>query len=57
MGSVRLRLAVATLVVVAAGGGFWWYSTQRPLAVPIAALVQDVSVTVFGLGAIEARVL
>ena len=57
MGSIRLRLAVATLIVVAASGGFWWYSTQRPLAVPVAAVVQDVPVTVFGLGAIEARVL
>ena len=57
MNGVQLRLAVATLVVVAAGGGFWWYSTQRPLAVPVAALVQDVPVTVFGLGAIDARVL
>ena len=57
MAHVRLRLTVATLVVVAVGAGFWWYSTQRPLPVPVAALVQDVPVTVFGLGAIEARVL
>ena len=48
---------MAILVVLAAGGGLWWYFTQRPLVVPVAVLVQDVPVTVFGLGAIEARVL
>ncbi len=38
-------------------GGAWWYVTQRPLAVPVAGISQDVAVTVFGLGSIEARVL
>jgi HlyD family secretion protein len=57
---VRRRLiaaAVLLLLVLAGGGGVWWYATQRPLPVPVAAMVEDVPVTVFGLGAIEARVL
>lgn len=55
---MRLRLALAlTALLAAAGGGGWWYATQRPLSVPVAALAEDVPVTVFGLGAVEARVL
>ncbi|WP_158537327.1 efflux RND transporter periplasmic adaptor subunit [Humitalea rosea] len=52
-----LRFAMAGLVVAAAAGGFWWYTRQRALPVPVAAFQQDVPVTVFGLGAIEAQVL
>jgi HlyD family secretion protein len=51
------RLAVAALLLLAASGGIWWYAAQRPLAVEVAAVAQDVPVTVFGLGAVEARIL
>lgn len=51
----RLLIPVALLAAVAAGG--WWYATQRPLAVPVAAVERDVPIRVFGLGTIEAQVL
>jgi HlyD family secretion protein len=55
---MRLRFALAVVAVLAAGaGGAWWSTTQRPLSVPVADIVEDVPVTVFGLGAVEARVL
>ncbi|WP_137177583.1 efflux RND transporter periplasmic adaptor subunit [Roseomonas sp. AR75] len=55
---MRLRLVLAVTALLAAGaGGGWWYATQRPLPVPVAAVAEDVPVTVFGLGAVEARVL
>jgi HlyD family secretion protein len=54
---VRLRLLLPLAALAAAIGGAWWFATQRPLAVPVAAMEQDVPVTVFGLGAVEARVL
>ncbi|MGE0725736.1 MAG: efflux RND transporter periplasmic adaptor subunit [Alphaproteobacteria bacterium] len=49
-------LALAGILATAAGAGVWW-SSQRPLDVRVAAVEHDVPVTVFGLGAIEARVL
>jgi HlyD family secretion protein len=51
------RLAAAAVLLLAVAAGAWWYGTQRPFAVPVAAVAQDVPVTVFGLGAVEARVL
>lgn len=51
------RLAILAAVVVAAAGAGWWFATQRPLAVPVAVVARDVPVTVFGLGAVEARIL
>ncbi|WP_374449668.1 efflux RND transporter periplasmic adaptor subunit [Stella sp.] len=55
---MRIRIAL-TAAILAAGGiaAAWWYATQRPLDVPVAAFEEDVPVTVFGLGAVEARVL
>jgi HlyD family secretion protein len=53
---MRLRIPAA-LIVVAMGIGGWWFTTQRPVAVPVASIFLDVPVTVFGLGSIEARVL
>jgi HlyD family secretion protein len=52
-----LRFAIAGLLLATAAGGAWWYTRQRALPVPVAAFEQDVPVTVFGLGAIEAQVL
>ncbi len=52
-----LRFALAGLFLVTAAGGVFWYLQRRALAVPIAAFQQDVPVTVFGLGTIEAQVL
>lgn len=57
IGSLRvLSFAIPGLILTVAGGG-WWYSQRRPLPVPVAGFVQDVPVTVFGLGAVEAQVL
>ena len=57
-GIMRLRrLLFLGGLLVAAAGGAWWYATQRPLAVPVAALERDVPIRVFGLGTIEAQVL
>ncbi len=52
-----LRFGVVGLVLATGAVGAWWYIGQRPLSVPVAAFAQDVPVTVFGLGAIEAQVL
>jgi len=54
---MRPRSLIAIAVVAIGGLAAWWFATQRPLQVPVAAFAQDVPVTVFGLGAIEARVL
>ena len=54
---MRLRLLAPLVLAALALAGFWWFATQRPLEVAIAAIAQDVPVTVFGLGAVEARVL
>ncbi len=55
---MRLRHALPFFALLLAGAsGAWWYATQRPLDVPVAGVVEDVPVTVFGLGAVEARVL
>lgn len=53
----RFRWAILGLVLAVLAGGSWWYVTQRPLDVPVAAVSEDVPVTVFGLGAIEAQVM
>lgn len=54
---MRLRYLAFLAVPAALAAGGWWYATQRPLPVPVAAVQTDVPVTVFGLGAVEARVL
>ena len=54
---MRLRIPVAIMIAALVTGAIWWFATQRPLAVPVANISQDVPVTVFGLGSIEARVL
>lgn len=55
---MRVRVAAMVAILLAGGiAGAWWYMTQRPLAVPVTAFTEDVPVTVFGLGAVEARVL
>lgn len=56
-GPLMRRLAAAAILLLAAAGGGWWVATQRPLSVPVAVVAQDVPVTVFGLGAVEARIL
>lgn len=50
------RIALLAAVLAAVAGG-WWFARQRPLAVPVAVVAEDVPVTVFGLGAVEARIL
>jgi HlyD family secretion protein len=54
---MRLRLRLPLAALAAATAGAWWFATERPLAVAVAAVSQNVPVTVFGLGAVEARVL
>jgi HlyD family secretion protein len=51
------RILPIGLVLAAVIAGAWWYATQRPLAVPVAAVMRDVPIRVFGLGTIEAQVL
>ena len=51
-----LKLAAAALVLSAAAAGIAW-QRLRPLPVPVAAVVHDVPVRVFGLGTIEAQLL
>lgn len=51
-----LKLLAAGLAVAAIAGGVAWVRL-RPLPVPVAAVVEDVPVRVFGLGTIEAQVL
>jgi HlyD family secretion protein len=54
----RLVLFVALpLLVLGIAGGFIYLRNWRPLDVVVAPFRQDVPVTVFGLGAIEAQVL
>jgi HlyD family secretion protein len=54
---MRSRLLVVFVIGgVLAAAGAWLWST-RPLPVPVARVVQDVPVEVFGLGTIEAQVL
>lgn len=54
----RLVLFVALpLLLLGVAGGFAYLRNWRPLEVAVAPFRQDVSVTVFGLGAIEAQVL
>ena len=54
----RLVLFVALpLLLLGVAGGFVYFRNWRPLDVPVAPFRQDVPVTVFGLGAIEAQVL
>jgi HlyD family secretion protein len=52
---LRLRLLLPLAALAAATAGAWWFAIERPLAV--AAVSRNVPVTVFGLGAVEARVL
>lgn len=52
---LTLLLPVALLLSIAAG--LAWLKFWRPLDVPVAGITRDVPVTVFGLGAVEARVL
>lgn len=55
----RRFLTILLLVAFGAAGatGFAWMRLWRPLDVPVARVERDVPVTVFGLGAVEARVL
>jgi HlyD family secretion protein len=54
---MRHRLPMIGVVLLAAAAGGWWYADRRPLTVPVAVVMRDVPVTVFGLGAVEARIL
>jgi HlyD family secretion protein len=51
----RLWLAGLAAAVVLAGGAA--FLTQRPVAVPVAAVERDVAIRVYGLGTVEARIV
>lgn len=52
-----VTILLGLVLVGAAATGVAWLRMWRPLDVSVAAFTQDVRVTVFGLGAVEARVL
>jgi HlyD family secretion protein len=52
---IKLALAAGALIV-AIGAALFIYA-NRPIAVPVASVEENVSVRVFGLGTVEARVL
>ena len=52
-----LTILLTLLLVAGAAAGFGWMRFWRPLDVLVAGVARDVPVTVFGLGAVEARVL
>lgn len=54
---MRARLLLFLAALGAGAGAAGWFATQRPLSVTTAPVALDVPVTVFGLGAVEARVL
>ena len=48
-------LALAAAAAIGAAG--YLFLTERPLAVPVAAIERDVAVRVYGLGSVEARIV
>jgi HlyD family secretion protein len=52
-----IKLALAAGALIAAIGAALFIYTNRPIAVPVASVEENVSVRVFGLGTVEARVL
>lgn len=46
---------IAAIIVVLGAAGYWMYS-NRPIAVQTATVEQDVSIRIFGLGTVEARI-
>jgi HlyD family secretion protein len=52
-----LRIAAVPLALAAVAGGIFAFRTLRPLAVETARVESNVSVRVFGLGTVEARIL
>ena len=49
-------VSIALLLIVIAGAGYVFFS-YRPITVPVAGVTENVTVRVFGLGTVEARVL
>ncbi len=54
---LRKRSAFGLAIILGLGVGGWFVLTERPLSVPVVVAEQDVSVRVFGLGTVEARVI
>lgn len=52
-----MRAAIALLAVGGVGGAGYLFATQRPLAVSIVEPAKDVTIRVFGLGTVEARIV
>ncbi len=54
----RTRLwLVGVAALIAIGPGGYLFLTERPLAVPVVPMEQDVPVRVYGLGTVEARIV
>lgn len=54
----QMRLGAFVLVALGAlGVAGYLFLTERPLAVPVASMEQDVAVRVYGLGTVEARIV
>jgi HlyD family secretion protein len=51
------RGLLASAILVALGAGAYLFLVERPLAVPVVSLEQDVPVRVYGLGTVEARIV
>lgn len=52
-----LTILLVLILIAAAVAGVAWLRFWRPLDVEVAGITRDVPVTVFGLGAVEARIL
>ncbi len=53
--SLKIFLTLAALLILVLAG--WFFATNRPVKVQVAEVERGVSVQVFGLGTIEARIL
>lgn len=51
------RIILGTVLIVVLAGFGWFFLTERPITVTVAETEQNVSVRVYGLGTVEARIV